>query len=361
MKKTIYLLIVAAFAGMVAGCTKTEALKYELEGLEGSGHGEEYYANLRDYKASDHSVAFGWFSDWTGVGTSMTNQLMGMPDSLDFVSMWGNTFNWSDEKREDFRKVHEIKGTRVMMCFIIDNIGIQLTPSGVTNDHIVDGVQYNSYDEAMAAYWGWYGNYGDTSDEGIEKAIRKYADVILDSIAVYGYDGFDFDLEPSYGSPGNIASYPQRLHYFLDEMSKQLGPASGTGKMLVVDGQPYSILAEDGLLLDYFIIQAYGDGSYSSTDSRLNTLFNAYSGVLTKEEVMKKTILTSNFESYATVGGGSYTTREGIRTNQLSGYAMYSYPGVDAKIGGIGAYRIAQDVNYQYLRKAISILNPPIK
>ncbi|MCD8312721.1 MAG: glycoside hydrolase family 18 [Bacteroidales bacterium] len=362
MKNAIYILIFAVCAVVAFSCTKTEALNYEPNGIEGSSHAQVYYDNLKEYKASDHSICFGWFSDWTGVGTQMTAQLMGMPDSIDVVSMWGNCFNLSEEKKEDLRKVQEIKGTKVMLCFIIDNVGIQVTPSEVSSDYTVNGKTYDSYEEAMAAYWGWYGNYGeDTSDEAMEKAIRKYADAILDSIAVYNYDGFDFDLEPNYGSPGNIASYPDRIGIFLDEMSKVCGPASGTGKLLCVDGQPYSINPEDGKLLDYFIIQAYGDGSYSSTDSRMNTLFNAYDGVLTQEEVMKKTILTSNFESYASTGGGSYTTRDGVSTNQLAGYAMYTYPGVDAKIGGIGAFRIGFDTNYQYIRAAISILNPPIK
>ncbi|MCD8312885.1 MAG: glycoside hydrolase family 18 [Bacteroidales bacterium] len=361
MKKTIYIMIMVVCAGMVLCCTKTEALRYEPKGIEGSSHGEAYYANLRDYKASDHSICFGWFSDWTGVGTQMNAQLMGMPDSMDVVSMWGNCFNLSEEKKEDLRKVQQVKGTKVMICFIIDNVGIQVTPKEVGTDHIVNGRQYDSYEEAMAAYWGWYGDYGeDTSDEAMEKAIRKYADTILDSIAVYNYDGFDFDLEPNYGSPGNIASYPARIHIFLDEMSRQLGPKSGTGKLLCVDGEPDVLLAESGELCDYFILQAYYDGYYSSIDSRLNTLFRTYDGALTKEEVVSKTILTANFESYGSTGGRSYTTRDGLSTNQLTGYAMYSYPGVDARIGGIGAFRIGFDTNYRYIRKAISILNPPI-
>ncbi len=69
----------------------------------------------------------------------------------------------------------------------------------------MDGVQYESYDEAMAAYWGWYGNQGDTSAEGIEKAIRKYAQVIVDSINKYDYDGFDIDYEPNFSYGGNIS------------------------------------------------------------------------------------------------------------------------------------------------------------
>ena len=51
---------------------------------------ESYYAALRDYKKSDHQVTFGWFGNWTATGTSLRGSLMGLPDSVDFVSMWGN-------------------------------------------------------------------------------------------------------------------------------------------------------------------------------------------------------------------------------------------------------------------------------
>ena len=86
----------------------------------------------------------------------------------------------------------------------------------------------------MAAYWGWYGNQGDTSAEGIEKAIRKYAQVIVDSINKYDYDGFDIDYEPNFSYGGNISSYSDRMHILLDELSKSFGPKSGTGRILMV-------------------------------------------------------------------------------------------------------------------------------
>lgn len=55
-----------------------------------SNKSEEYYARLRQYKKSDHPVAFGWFGNWTGTGASYENSLKGLPDSVDFVSLWGN-------------------------------------------------------------------------------------------------------------------------------------------------------------------------------------------------------------------------------------------------------------------------------
>lgn len=79
------------------------------------------------------------------------------------------------------------------------------------------------------------------------------------------------------------------------------------------------------------------------------------------EEIVSKTILCANFESYGSTGGGTLINRDGITTTKVAGYAAYSYPGVDAKIGGFGAYRIGFDPGYQYTRQAIGVANPVIK
>lgn len=369
MKKILDILSAGVLTvSALASCsdwTRPEALNYGPEGVEGSDRDEAYYADLRAWKAAlttdsegvtSRPVTFGWFSDWTGVGTNMSSQLMGLPDSVDFVSMWGNWHNLSPEKKEDLRKVREIKGTKVLMCFIIDNIGVQTTPEEISQTLTVDGVKYDTRDEALAAFWGWYGNHGDTSQEGIEKAIRKYARSILDTIKVYNWDGFDLDLEPHYGSPGNIASYPDRLSILLDEFSKELGPASGTGKLLCVDGEPEWLNPEDARKLDYFILQAYNDNVSRHTDNRIEKLINRYKGVLSEKAVLSRTILCSNFESYGSTGGPSYTMRIGERTFQLDAFAQYTYPGVDSHIGGIGAFRMIFDTNYKWFRQAMTTL-----
>lgn len=365
----IVLLVIPAFI-RCSDWTEPEALNYDGS-LTGSSHGDDYYAWLRSYKAQkDHPVAFAWYSDWTGVGTDMSSQLMGLPDSMDFVSMWGNWYGLSEEKKEDLRKVQQIKGTRVLMCFIVDHIGAQTTPSELRETLTVNGVQYTTEAEALGAFWGWYEDTStntvykadpNLSDaEAMDQAIRKYAHSLLDTINKYNWDGFDLDLEPHYGHGGNIASYPDRLSILLDELSKYLGPKSGTAKMLCVDGEPDWLNGQDGALLDYFILQAYYDESVASIDARLDALFSTYGEHMSREAIVGMTILTSNFESFGSTGGPTFLQRDGSTTNQLSGYAAYSYPGIDATIGGIGAFRIGFDANYQYLRKAIGIMNPAI-
>ncbi|MCS2397888.1 glycoside hydrolase family 18 [Bacteroides thetaiotaomicron] len=239
-------------------------------------NGEDYYKALREYKKSDHPIVFGWYSEWTGTGTNMNNQLRGIPDSMDIVSLWGGAFNLTEAQKSDLKEVREKKGLRVLYCQHITDIGRSHTPASVENDFIVDGVQYNSKDEAMAAYWGWYGNYGDTSEEGQEKAIRKYARVIIDSINKYNYDGFDIDFEPNFGYSGNLSGNSDRMHIFLDELSKEFGPKSGTGRILMVDGEPQTLNKESGPLLDYYVVQAYycrSDEGYSDAlDGRFDRL-----------------------------------------------------------------------------------------
>lgn len=366
MKRTIYMGVTGLVAMLwLSACSDwvtPEAYDFEPGGLQGSSQSDEYYAALREWKAGrtvdengvpNRSVTFGWFSDWTGVGVSMSAQLMGLPDSVDFVSMWGNWNNLSAEKIEDLRKVKEIKGTKVLMCFIVANIGDQTTPSWVRDATIVDSLYGGSEDAAVNAYWGFV----ESDPEAEEAAIRKYARSILDTIAKYDWDGFDLDLEPNYGSSGNIASYPDRLSIFLDELSKELGPASGTDKLLCVDGEPDWLNPEDGELLDFFILQAYNDSRTYTTDSRLTTLINKFDGYLSPEEVVGKTILCSNFESYGSTGGPTYSLRDGGTTFQLNAFAQYYYPDVESRIGGIGAFRMVFDTNYEYYRQAMTTLH----
>ena len=78
-----------------------------------------YYQNLRDYKASDHSIAFMWFAQY-GAQNSMAVRFAGLPDSLDICSLWGgipapeNTQLW-----EELRFVQKTKGTKVFrgLCY----------------------------------------------------------------------------------------------------------------------------------------------------------------------------------------------------------------------------------------------------
>ena len=301
-----------------------------------------------------------------GWETSVNNQLRGVPDSMDIISLWGNFDNLTQEQLSDLNEVREKKGTRVIVCSIISNIGDGQTPQEVDQDFVVDGIQYNSREEARAAYWGWYGNYGDTSEEGIKKAIQKYANAIVALVDKYNYDGFDIDHEPHFGYGGNICSYPERMHILIEALGKNLGPQSGTERMLVVDGEPQVLLPESGKYLNYYIIQAYdcvGDcvGS-GSLDSRFDGLYRNYQEYEDEETVLKKLIWTENFEKWAGTGGQQFTTRDGeVLPYSLMGMGLYYREGIDAHIGGCGAYRfnLCRPIDdYLKIREVIQLMNP---
>lgn len=334
----------------------------------------EYYAKLRNWKLhDDHPRTFGWYGNWTGVGASGEHRLMGLPDSVDFVSMWGNWWGLSEDQMEDKRQAYEIKGLRVKVCFIVANLGDQVTPKYVREQltdpqtgekyYEVDGQRYSSEAEAMAAFWGWYQNgsypnapqYGDTTPEGIEKAIQKYAKAICDTIVKYDFHGFDYDLERDYGAPGNIASFKDRITIFLKEMSKVCGPKSGTNRLLCVDGQPNILDPACHELLDFFILQSYYSSSYAGVDGgsgftpRVEEVLENFKDVMSQEEITKRIIVTDDFEQKPEKGGKAetFTTRDGRKLPPIWGLADF-YTKYGHQIGGFGIYHIEYDYKNTY-------------
>ena len=112
MKTMKYILAALTVGGMMASCnTDIESLTIQRP----LTYDDQYYQNLRDYKESDHEIAFGWFAQY-GAQNSAAVRFMGLPDSLDICSTWGgipateNTEIW-----EEIRFVQKVKGTK-MLC-----------------------------------------------------------------------------------------------------------------------------------------------------------------------------------------------------------------------------------------------------
>ena len=352
-----------------SSCSKwTEPTQYKPTDLSGNTTTEDYYANLRAWKATGAPTGFGWFAGWTGEGASMKTQLMGLPDSLGLVSLWGDWKNMNDLKRADLKAVQTLKGTKVIAGFIIDNVGVQMTPAG----------------QDAAKYWGWEDG---TSPEALAKqkvAIQKYANAICDLIDSLGLDGFDFDFEPSYGHSGNIsfnynANYStagkkikaDNMKAFIETLGKRLGPQSGTGRILTVNGEPQSMVPELGKYFDYFIVQAYDSSGDADLDRRFQSTVRNYAGHLPAAEVARKYLVTENYEKYASTGGApNYRDRYGNTMASVEGMARWM-PIVDGKVlqkAGVGTYHMeyeytvsGQPGTYPALRRAIRIMNPPVK
>lgn len=314
---------------------------------------DAYYEALREYKASDHQVSFGWFGNWTGTGSSLVNSLIGLPDSVDVISIWSNATSLTEAQYKDLRFVQKVKGTKVLYCLLILDIGDGITPK-----------EYMESNETRKAFWGWV----DGDNEAIYSAIRKYANAIGDTIDKYGYDGFDLDWEPSYAQPfpTNRELAPHdRIGVLIETLSKRIGPKSRTGRLFVIDGEPANIPKDLGENFDLFISQAYRSSGESTLNSRLNSIINYYEGYLTAEEVTNKFVVTENFESVydALAGGYNFTDSQGNKMKSLEGMARWQ-PSNGFIKGGVGTYHMEAEYptkpEYKWLRNAIQIMNPSL-
>lgn len=216
-------------------------------------YGPQYYQNLRDYKASDHEIAFGWFAEY-GPQNSMAVRFMGLPDSLDICSLWGGIPTKPDVV-EEMRFVQKVKGTK-MLVVAITRIDAE------TNDKPFKQL----YNEGRA----------ENDREKIEESFRQYANYFLDQIFDNDLDGFDADYEPEgdYLSGDNFMIFYRHLAQYLgpnpnvtkeerrelirerygDEVANQEGICD---KLLCIDGGAPSGTAE---LSNYYFKQSYGGG-----------------------------------------------------------------------------------------------------
>ncbi|MDY3090251.1 MAG: glycoside hydrolase family 18 [Porphyromonas sp.] len=387
--------ILALSLGLVslAACSKwTDTEIKNPTDLTSSNKSDAYYAKLREYKKSDHEVTFGWFSGWTAKGSSLQSSLAGLPDSIDIISMWGGWGNLDEAKKADLKHFQEVKGGKALICFLILDIGASITPE------LTDAkkAEYAAKGIAEDKMWTtWRHEFWDWSTEDTEAgqakriaSAEKYANAICDTIYKYGYDGFDLDAEPSYRhpfhtdyemwkKPGGGAPDYAPAEAFVKAMGKRIGRKAeteeGRKKLFVIDGEPEAFSGEFAHYFDYFISQAYGDGNVPAT-WRLSNLMRSYGETLGAEEVIKRWIITANFERYASTGGAP--------DGQLLAFAAYqpTWEGKSYRKGGVGAFRFdmgyrvsvpdhvqgfsmkdVQGTTHPWMRKAIKIMNPVIE
>lgn len=326
-----------------------------------------YLEDLREYKDTKHPVMFGWFNAWSSVTPGDYANLTLIPDSMDIVSIWGNCFNIDEGRIKQMRTVQE-KGTKVTVGWIIENVG--------------NGIANRTKEE-------W------SSDP--ETGVKEYAQAILDSVAKYGYDGFDIDYEPSYASPfkpGNhcgdwpdnwpscwpaydpeldpekdeakwreywtsqwavnkpviaCSAYENKnlenlffktLREGLDAMEAQ----DGKHRILNINGSIHYLDPASAVYFDYFVPQAY-NGQYSTWYHNITEHLG--------QEVADQIIYTETFEN-----------KPNNRANFIK-YADFVAGTLQGEAGGIGAYHINEDSfddnQYRFVRAAITRMNPPIK
>lgn len=285
---------------------------------------------LRAYKKSDHPIFFGYYGSSSSPFTSnMKNRYAGLPDSIDIVALWGG-FPSDAEGWAELRMAQEEKGIRFVMTMF---------------STAVDDLIKKNF-----------------SKLDVLTGIDSVAKSIADTVAHYKLDGFDLDYEPNFGGGGIFGHggggtdaggdvYTQRL---FKALSKYLGPLSGTGKLLIIDGE-----SEKGIAtyIDYLVQQAYE----ATSPANLQFRFKKYGfGTLPP----KKFIVIENFQRSGSTGGVKFT--DPVRGVIPSLIGMAYWNPVEGRKGGTGTYIMESDQpnkvgpfsTYGYTRTSIQIMNP---
>jgi hypothetical protein len=335
---------------MAVGCTKQKALDIQ----EPFKYDEQYYANLRDYKKTNHTLAFGWYAAYAPIAgatgykdpASWGERIIGLPDSMDIVSLWmGIPSNDTASKSyapiafADLKFVREKKGTR----FVV--------PTITRMDHVItlrDGTQYD-----LAA---------NKNDAGIAVYAQYLVDQVLDAEA--GIDGVDLDYEPAgdWLQGDNFTKLVQHI-------AQYFGPTgSDPSKLLIIDFYSQAPPAATGQYANYFIRQAYSQGTGGiQTATNLQNYYNAVAAAIPPG----KFIVTENFGDFSANGGTPFTEANG-NTLTTDGSRMYSLEGMarwnptQGKKAGFGAFYFDRDYYsrsgpYYNVRRCIQIANPAVR
>jgi len=311
---------------------------------------QKYYSELRAWKQTPHVRGFGWFGGWTAKGTDPQKYLRMLPDSVDIVSLWGTHGNLTEAQKTDLKLFREVKGGKVLLCWIVQNLGDQLTPQGK-----------NATD-----YW-----VTEKGGGNFLEGVKAYANAICDTIEKYDLDGFDLDYEPGYGHSGNMATTTAwisetgnvNMYTFIKTLYDRLNPK---GRIVVMDGEPYYMDRATSKMVSYYIYQAYDE---ATTARALQKLENG--GTFGYEEVdyldnwEGKSFLTLEFQKYSKTGGFPRYTSSNPEIQkldvgrQIMDYATMLMPN-GKRIAGIGTYHMELDTeggSYRFLRQALNAGN----
>lgn len=339
--------------------------------------GKPKYVALREFKATPGvPQVFVWFDNWSGRSDTGDSSLRAMPDSVTIISNWGGhpKFYWeeskdnpgqslSDIRRADMEYAQKVYGSKVVVTLFSAHVG----------DDMQGQLTSDTPDPDYAAV-------GNSSDpEVIRPGIKKYAKAIYDAVIASGYDGYDWDFEPDYSGQGASAPLwynPAQAGMFVEELSYWFGtgamdasrdrgdrPMPEKRLLFLIDGEVHdSSMKKEWMTnyVDYFVQQAYGVGA-AGANARVQGIVNQLSdhiaaGRLTTAEAVRRSILTENFESYASTGGGV----------EAQSSLVCDIDGTQHQVGGFGIYRVGFDyaprgemtwdgsANWYWLRRGIS-------
>lgn len=322
--RIIYILTLLAVSTLFLACeeqTTPEANRVQHPSdLSPLVRDNAYYQRLRAYKQTDHKLSFGWYGSWTAIGPSNQCRMSSTPDSMDIISLWSQWWSLTDAQMKDKEFVQKVRGTKVVFCISAKDVPAIFKEEGVITEASL---------VAYAKAWG------------------------KDSMDKYQYDGMDIDFETASDHQGPLSTNPALFKKFCQELSQYIGPASGTGRLFLIDGNLESLAEGIAELCNYGVSQAYNSSGSRDLISRTAT----YGRRGFKAENL---IFTENFESKWQTGGVNFLTTDGKTMESLLGMAYFA---AHEGSRGFGSYHMEYeyghaDMPYKYIRRAIQIANP---
>lgn len=329
-----------AMAAIYSGCKKQNEEK-ALTIQKPYTYDEQYYKNLRAYKATPHQVFYGWFAGYgnkEGViadykqSASWGEHFAGLPDSLDFCSLWGGIPSLKkDDSVSTFNPIAYAEMRKAMEVRGIKMLAVEITR--------IEKPQFK-------------GRY-PLNDDG----IRAYAQWLINQVKDNDLDGLDLDYEPEGDWLQN-----ENFNKFIEILGKEFGPKSShPDKYLVIDYYNQAPMKEVEPYINLLVNQAYGIGSASGLQGRYN--------VVASWCPPGKYIVTETFGDYWQTGGVAFTEADGntLSTNgkrlmSLEGMARWN-PTQGAKAGW-GAFFFERDYNngpFPFVRASIQAVNPAVR
>lgn len=325
-----------------AGCKKqttAEALQIQKP----KKYSDEYYANLRAYKKTDHQIFYGWFAAYShkeGVtaeykkSPSWGEHIAGLPDSLDICSLWmgipslkqdDSLSTYNPIAYEEMRHAMEVRGIKMVV------------------PEITRIAKYPHFEKS-------------------DKGIKDYADYLIKMVMENDLDGLDLDYEPE-GDWIAGANFGKMVEY----IGGFLGPKSANpDKYLIIDYYNQAPPSSVEPYINYLVNQSYTQGTTTSSAAFLQGRYNTVSWC-----PPRKFIVTENFGEWWENGGSPFTeangnklTKEGLQMYSLEGMARW-HP-VQGKKAGFGAFYFDRDYNnsvrpYNFVRRCIQIVNPAVQ
>lgn len=359
MKSYKFILPVLALGALVASCDG------DIETVKDQGHdivpptsySETYYQNLRDYKKTDHEIAFGWFSNYGG-HSSMQARFAGLPDSIDLVSLWGGI----PKHPRDVAELREAQTKR----------GIRFMP--------VDICRINKVDEALPFKQHWLEildkqQSGEMTSAEVDSAkhvvMVEMALHYVDEVFNNDLDGFDIDFEPE-GDPVQGALF----YTMLDEIAKYMGPNPNITKeeryQLILERFGKEVADKEGSCDKLLCIDAYGQDPGAAHCEPLIDYFLSqdYNGIISRNGYPTEKVVHcmsvgedwNNDPETTSRSVGNFYTKKG----RLYDWARYEP--ANGRKGGFGGFILNNDYTitnlnpypYARFRDCIQICNPAI-